>query len=84
MSDRTFIAQWARAVISNVLQVGAFVMLYFMAVELVAYYQPAAAWLRNAPTFVAIVGFGGFVVRAWETNSTLKRIDKRTADAENT
>ena len=83
--DRIFIAQLARAIITNVLQVGGFVMAYFAAVESVTYYHPQSAWIRNLPLIIAIGGCISFIVRGWEISRVMKHIDRderRRADAE--
>lgn len=80
-ADRLFIAQSTRAIVVTVSQVGAFVMAYFVAVELVAYYRPPLVFFQSVPTMIAVVGFGSFVAQGWSVSRTIRRIDKQAWDA---
>ena len=75
-ADRIFIAQLARAIITNVLQVGGFVMAYFAAVEGIAYYHPQSEWIRHLPFIIALAGGFSLIVRGWEISRVMKHIDR--------
>ena len=77
-SDKAFIARIGQQIISAVLLVGVFVMLYFVTVELVAYYQPEPEWLKGAPIWISIVGCLGLIFRNWDNSQAIRRLEKLT------